>query len=363
MTLAPLLCGFLFTSHVIAVTEDGASISCAADQKDCDAAGGDVVELLQHFSDVKKTLNHAETSRKSSQKQEPIVGPTVLITGTGDSGTRGIARAYQEMGMYFCESCKNEVEDNMPSFEIGLEYFYPLLLSGGGKIDPAGYKSSSAWDPTMRKLEDTMVNTTTQMLAENSSLSFEGLNWGIKVPSHFYLLPVYDEVFNHSVKYLMVARDPRDACTNDNQRNFHLYGPYLAGTKNGTDCWRFYSAFWTTVFNNYEFDPMFKVVRVEDLVVPEPTGVSPVLNCMADFAGLSRPSPELAVDILSEAHEHNDSYMGHHYNMTDEERASTEAELFGQVKHDKQLQTVLSKLGYGFEHYELKTPTSSSVCK
>merc|ERR1719491_2848238 len=139
----------------------------------------------------------------------------------------------------------------------------------------------------------------------------------------------------------MVSRDPRDTCTNQNQRNFHLFGPFVDGSKRGTDCWGFYASIWTQVFELYETDPRFKVVRVEDLVVPDPTQETlptPMLNCMADFVGLPRATPEVALDILSESHQYNTSYMGHHYNMTDSVRADVEANLSSYIKTSVEMQ-------------------------
>lgn len=319
-----------------------------------------------------KDAEVAAVAAIAASKRGDSTHPDLVIVGVGDSGTRGVKDTMENLGMKFSPDQDKECGDNQPTVAAD-PFISRLLTSAQGRISPTGYRQSpELWTAATMTLKATLLETFAGIVRNSTDLPMDSdVVWGLKSPGQYYMLPVYDNITENITKYLFVARDPRDLCTEDvvNHHNatakmMQWFGQYQEGTQNGTDCYGYWASSMRDMFELYENEPRFRIVRIEDLAMPDPTADDSSLqiyNSLADFVKLPRPSPEDALSWLSHMHSFNDSYEGYHYEMTDENRTIVEAEFAKHVQEHPADQVLLDKLGYPSNKYGLLTPSSNAV--
>lgn len=192
---------------------------------------------------------------------------------------------------------------------------------------------------------------------------------GVQNPLHAYLQPVLQELYGDRTLALLVARDPRDICTGKNQGQFHALRDVQAGCDglNSScvgDCFDWWAGFWRDLFLGDGSMTRFLVIRIEDLVTPNPKRSSTSINalgCIARQLGM-KYSREPAVQALSEMHVHASSYLGTKRLMEapNQTRAAISAVAAPGRTH---LHTIMQLLGYGIDGYHLIQPGSTRVCQ
>merc|ERR1719277_2926356 len=80
------------------------------------------------------------------------------------------------------------------------------------------------------------------------------------------------------------------------------------------DCYSFWAKFHFNLLAEYGSQGNVKLVRIEDLVVPEPASkeARATAKCMLEFVSLSASKKSIE-DALLTMHGHRGAYMGHHY--------------------------------------------------
>lgn len=344
----------------------------------------DVVGLLQHFSHVDKGLQRdvdvaSDKGSKTRIRRGSKDAADLVIVGIGDSGTRGVKDSMEFLGMKFSPNQdlygSGDSQDCTPN-----DKFSPyLLVAAGGRISPEGYKSNPLlWNMATDSIRTSLHEGFRHIVENSTDLTMDSeIIWGLKSPGQYYLLPGYDTVTSNTTKFLFVARDPRDLCThepdglhNATEKMIQWFGIYQAGTENGTDCYGYWASSLEDTLNIYETESRFKVVRIEDLVAPDPrvdsTSVN-ILKKLADFVGLPRPTDEDAANfLLAHMHPYNTSYQGYHYDMTDQNRTEKQVEFAKHaMEHPREL-VLMNKLGYRMQTYgrdDLGTPASPAVLR
>jgi len=240
---------------------------------------------------------------------------------------------------------------------------FTTMLQGSRK----GYKSSPFFKAAVLTERSGAQNTLDciieDMSLKNASLPI-GFKWGYKNPDHTFLMPVMDIAFHNKHKMVMVARDPRDLCTAHNQGHYHRFGETFLGEpvdNSVRQCMRFFALAWAPVLQDYGSNENLMIVRIEDLVMPNPEASNTsqqILKRIMEHAADISPSTEQLQEELKEAHAHADSYMGHHYGTNLAQIAILEkkaASYTGEV-HD-----MMKALGYHAEHYGLIDPSHPRV--
>lgn len=307
------------------------------------------------------------------------IWPDLVIVGLGDSGTRAVTSMMEGAGLVLSET-RTEAADNVLTWPATGKYATSLLDAAEGVFSPDGYRrNATLWKHATDSLKLTTMATGLSIVAQNYELAPRKVFWGLKNPADYLLMPLYDEITSNYSKYLFVVRDPRDfqgfppsllqsaantAHLQNSLMNFETFGPHMKASKNLTDYWGYWSDIMSSVLFHYEKDARLKIVRIEDLVVPDPAEQLTsyhVLDCLAAHAGLPRPPAE-SFRALQESHSHLDSYMGRHQRMTDEDRARQETSLWQRVQADEKVAGVMERLGYDLENYGMRRPGSASVC-
>jgi len=362
-----------------------AALVCAAQGEECDDVQENNVQFLQQSTVIEKVAQQHSivTDRSTAARSNVTSGtdaavmrgnsstPSVVIVGFGDSGTRAVKDTFEFLGVKFSPLQDPDAGDNWAS--VINDMYTPLLLSAGqGKISREGYsKDPLLWAQAQGSVANSIWLTFGGIATQLGLDMVDSVPWGLKSPGQMYMLPVYDAVLKDSGRYLFVARDPRDFCAvdpggihNATQKELAWFGQYKAGTNNGTDCFGFWASGMQDVFDLYENDSRLGILRIEDLVMPDPAvdkSSTHILNSLADFAGVPRPSSEDALRWLTQQHSFSGSYMGQHYNLNDKNRSEIEANFSMHVKEHPGERALLDKLGYHFEKYGLEKPSSQRV--
>mmetsp|Transcript_8250 Transcript_8250/g.9167 ORF Transcript_8250/g.9167 Transcript_8250/m.9167 type:complete len:370 (-) Transcript_8250:69-1178(-) len=300
-----------------------------------------------------------------NKSQRGVMAPDIVIMGFGDSGTRGVKKMMQALGVAMCHK-KNPSGDNWLT-EKTHAYIPALLQAAKGHVSSArGYMSSTVFLEAVQA-ELLAANTTWQCAMEDRGLSEESLptsfKWGFKNPKQLYLLPVMDVAFHGKQNMLAVARDPRDVCTAHNQIQFKRFGVIVlrnSSTEKRGRCLEFWSALWASVLQEYAHNEKFLIARIEDLVIHDPTTSSKsyeTLKRMVELAGISPSTDEMHTQ-LEIAHRYKDSYMGDHYGMSKEDR-EREEESTASASH--RVHEVMQAMGYNVKHYGLTLPQHPRV--
>jgi len=286
--------------------------------------------------------------------------PSTVIVGICDSGTRGVEQMVVNLGFKVCQESLHESSlDN--DLTKGLnDFINPILEFAEGSISDRQLSAPNFSDAVATELAGAAESLSCILGEDETSLEAGHLTWGYKNPDHIFLLPVIDAAFEQKSKYLIVARDPRDSCTAHNRGQLHHYGTHFLDEQQ--DCWQFWAKVWDSVLNTYEHDHRVKVVRVEDLVMPDPTRNSisfAKLQQVVDFMNIS-PTEEEMIAELQGMHAYQDSYMGHHYNMTDEDRQSLLSDIAARPDNTMLFKS-MRRLGYSTSGYEVTTPECPAV--
>lgn len=291
--------------------------------------------------------------------------PDLIIGGIGGSGTRGITTALQEVGL-LVSNTKTQAEDDIFSWATQNKYTTKLLDIAGGVFSPMGYKrNETLWNHASESLKMTAMASGLSIVAQNYELAGQKVKWGTKNPASFLLMPLYDEITSNHSRYLFVLRDPRDLRSAKVQANFEVFGSHMIASKNLTDYWGYWSGLMSDLLQHYEDDPRFKMVRIEDLVVPDPNQELTsyhVLDCITAHAGLSRPAAASALKALTESHKHSESYTGEHNGRTKEGQAKMADDLWVRAQQDPKVESIMKRIGYDPQTHALLKPLSSSVC-
>lgn len=336
--------------------------------------------------------------------------PDLVIFGMGGSGTRGVKEMMQHLGILTCHAA-NAAGDNVHTMGSHT-YIKDLLLAAEGHVsEMKGYMSSKVFHEAVQA-EVTGAQNTLDCVIKDNGLSVEDnatvFKWGYKNPRHLFVLPVVDKAFRGEQKMLAVARDPRDLCSGRNQGQYHLYGDFvkaptgfedvrssermntsafsdehsalqirlgIAGDAatwisykrqnpqwktHISDCMLFWSHVWSSILQEYKQRENFLVVRIEDLVIHEPTPSSKsyeTLRHLMDYVNVSSRADQMLQE-LSIAHSHTNSYMGHHYNVSQEYVNTLEREV---ASYNGPVHETMKALGYGVEHYGMVKPTHPRV--
>jgi hypothetical protein len=346
--------------------------------------------------------------------------PDIVITGVGDSGTRGVLELLEHLGVTMCPE-KHKQGDNYWTKPPQL-YIPDLLISAGGRVnDMKGQLSSPAFGHAVqRELDGASKTLECSIIANNLTQGALPANfkWGYKNPRHFYMLPVMDVAFGREHKVLAVARDPRDICTGSNRHQLWRFGGYVStpvdledfraamtkampveeraasprpppppgvnisggtstllkdciwvGDSRGScvdlaelkSCMEFWASVWSSTIKEYADSATFRIVRIEDLVVPNPvTSIrsTETLELIMKYVGISSDSATMQAE-LEHAHSYKDRYMGQREEWSAQDRATLEAETASMMPG--LVHEVMLALGYNLSHYGLVTPAYTHV--
>eukprot|EP00416_Gambierdiscus_australes_P035834 CAMPEP_0171106222 /NCGR_PEP_ID=MMETSP0766_2-20121228/64301_1 /TAXON_ID=439317 /ORGANISM="Gambierdiscus australes, Strain CAWD 149" /LENGTH=381 /DNA_ID=CAMNT_0011567269 /DNA_START=65 /DNA_END=1210 /DNA_ORIENTATION=- len=326
--------------------------------------------------------------------------PSVVISGIGDSGTTAVLRAIRDMGLWLCGT-RDGFEEPPISHKNRKSHIQRLLDASEGEMTHSAFKrNKTEFKESVRWLRGVAQHEAACIKDERQSFAADK-RWGFKEPHYVWLLPVMDVAYKNHTHYLVVARDPRDICTNKLQDQYKAYAPSIGAQ----DCYTWWATLWQNLLDAYEAEPRFAVVRIEDLVLHRPKSAAAynVMRCLVNFTGMEPAWPEMhealsmmrlesvSADLLSlygrrldpsedrlrtelmrdpqktsraEAerqqyglHLHNSSYLGHHYGFTEERRAR----LREQVVNRTDIHPVMRRLGYDPLDLHLLAPTSPAV--
>mmetsp|Transcript_35999 Transcript_35999/g.64707 ORF Transcript_35999/g.64707 Transcript_35999/m.64707 type:complete len:346 (+) Transcript_35999:52-1089(+) len=304
--------------------------------------------------------------------------PDVIIAGIGNSGTRGVKQLMETLGLRMCKDI-NENEDNIEtSFSTNSWVLDQLtrLISEGRKLSVEAYEKYPDSFQRLLMWQREKVAATYHCALPNSD---EHAIWGFKNPSQLYMWPVTHLAYAGRTKLLLVTRDPRDICTAENQNQFEAFCPGLLGRacSGESDCYSFWARVWSDVLAEFVPKGNVKLVRIEDLAVREPAMVRSKVRCILNYAGLTAPpssssNPSLLSfeptqindDVIEKSlipiHEHSSSFMGHHYNATDQDRREHVA--LTSNHNDPLVKQMMLRLGYDPKEFALLPPWEESIC-
>jgi len=355
---------------------------------------------LLHSVSVAKTLNtgsgqhwipfHVRRDQRLDQlrhdkENQPVMKrpPNAVIVGLGDSGTRGVKTALESCGLHFCDYT-NPSGDN--SYTTHSHHFIRSMLeaSDGEANNPDGYERSERFETAVTGEVKGASKTYECMLERYAPSQGEDVAWAYKNPAHFMQLPVMDAAFQKQAKFLAVSRDPRDICTGDNQNQLGKFGNLVlkdgwvdkrlnkenGGASNRKtfrrqqakrhDCPLYWAKVWNASMSNYN-DERLKVVRIEDLVVPNPTKRSrsfSVMRCVLNHVELASPSSTV-LSALRSMHKFRVAYLGER--LDHKKKASLEGE-FATRFDEPLIHEMMEEIGYNTWRYALKPPRSKHVC-
>lgn len=339
---------------------------------DINATAKAVVEHGQHITVPCDRISDLDARRPHDKAATPI--PNIVITGIGDSGTRGMKLMLQHLGVSMCGWWDRPAGagDNKLTMPTHL-YIKDLLRAAHGSVNSrAGYMQSNSFNEAVHAERSGAQNTLDCIIEDmdfmNASLPI-GFKWGYKNPRHAYLMPVMDVAFHNKHKVLMVARDPRDLCTGSKEDfgglwQLEKYGSIVLGERDDQSleqCMRFLASVWAPVLQDYGHDDNLLIVRIEDLVMPDPTASNTsqqMLKRIMEYAADISPSIEQLQEELKESHSHADSYMGHHQGMTLAEKEAVEIQT---ASYKGEVHDMMKALGYQTDHYGLIDPSHPRV--
>mmetsp|Transcript_24251 Transcript_24251/g.46054 ORF Transcript_24251/g.46054 Transcript_24251/m.46054 type:complete len:342 (+) Transcript_24251:86-1111(+) len=299
--------------------------------------------------------------------------PPVIIAGIGDSGTRGVKELMQTLGLRMCNEV-NENQDNIrTSFMRESEMLHGILhliraadstLSANYQRNVDAFQHLLAWQK--RHLE------ATKDCALRTSKDANAV-WGLKNPAQLYMWPITEHAYANRSKLLLVVRDPRDICTSSNKEQFNAFCESLIGRpcEYESDCYSFWAKVWYDVSEHFVPNGNVKLVRIEDLAVPEPAVARPKVECMLEFAGLGTHSDQSRTfhsymkqrDVekaLDQVHHHSSTYMGRRHGAT----AWYRKYLASHTKHHKDplVKQMMLHLGYDPSSFKLLEPKEAAMC-
>jgi len=302
--------------------------------------------------------------------REQLPGPFVVV-GIGDSGTRGVKTLMERLGVNMCSNSSHGFSQDNKDTKPVHGFINALLRASKGHVSSRRHHRSKAFRQAVRaevrgakKTHDCIV----QQLRQTNWTGSTDFPWGYKNPKHIHLLPVMDKAFHRTQRMLAVARDPRDICSGGNKEQLNKFGsmvesrwPALRGNGTEQQCLQFWADVWGDVLHEYGQDPRFRVVRIEDLVLPDPAvegnSARKTLDCLLQHAQLPTPAPVVLGGLLSRMHSFSSAYAGNHKprplkryleNLTS--------------SMDGNFQTVMLQLGYTADSYGQRAPGHPAVC-
>eukprot|EP00747_Dinoflagellata_sp_TGD_P131557 gnl/TRDRNA2_/TRDRNA2_174983_c0_seq1.p1 gnl/TRDRNA2_/TRDRNA2_174983_c0~~gnl/TRDRNA2_/TRDRNA2_174983_c0_seq1.p1 ORF type:complete len:332 (-),score=30.64 gnl/TRDRNA2_/TRDRNA2_174983_c0_seq1:151-1146(-) len=297
--------------------------------------------------------------------------PHLVIVSEPGSGSRGLAHALKDLGLPFGRM-DDDGDDTFVSAAINAEflrsYYSGLVCHGHARNFPelglARLHLQTAFEQVAKQLP-------------------AGVKWASKEPHLIYFLHLLDDISQNRTKIVLLARDPRDLCNEPTMESgfrdmvYHLMYKGVAVTDmikwNFTDrwygegrkellenCYLTWAELWSRVLKYYHRDSRFVVVRIEDLVMPEPVVNGPSyvsLMCVAAHAGL-HPSDDAMLVALRSMHKYRRSYMGQKkYAKTSVIEDNFALRTSPPVIHD-----TMNMLGYRLKSFGLDAPTYRNVC-
>lgn len=287
-------------------------------------------------------------------------GPDLVITGIGDSGTRGVQDLLHKLGMRFC-SATNDANDNLLT-----EGMWRFVQLGERHSSSFLKQSRSKFTSLAAEAERQGAHETLQCICNEEDRYWGGVDgqpfsWGFKNPRHFYLGEVIAAAFGGRTKALLVARDPRDICSGDNQKQLHLFGSSLWEDGDARDCWTFWARAWRLALSKFK---SFAVVRIEDLTTPEPVEGSTSwqkAQCLLGYTSMQHshvPAKQM-LQALGDMHDYASSYLGN--GRSEEIREYLESQVRWHPNASL-IHPVMRELGYDLDGYGLTKPELVSLC-
>ena len=278
------------------------------------------VELRFQSTGVSGTLQLDVACRRRST-------PTVVISGVGDSGTRGVHDYVEHaLGVSLCAGKeKNRTRDCKPT-----------TVCHGQEI--AGSGSGARWSAIHKLLKGSVGTGHADLnMIEASTLEFEkavacerrasqlargpdGAPWGYKNPKHAYLAKVVAKAFDNRTAQLFVVRHPFDVCTGHNSGQYLRLGntsdiflPRQAYRQEEFDVLAHCVEWWATIHTQLlEFArsmPRVRLLRIESLALGSPEQQAASGHCIASLLGIPfRPAE--AFTAARTVALHNASYGG-----------------------------------------------------
>ena len=282
--------------------------------------------------------------------------PTVIVSGVGDSGTRGMVEYLRRAGtVHMCDRGQSKQLD-CDTTKPCQDHISQLLSKTKADV------TSKLNETKMRKADDAAFHETVRCEKEKSQFIHNHSNfsatattnvneqkrlWGYKNPRHAYIAPAIAHAFRNDTAQLVVVRHPYDVCSGHNRRQFTDFGRYFNATNNCV-------AFWANMHRNLfhlatSGDPTvrMKMVRIESFTLGTPAQRQSVGRCVAKFVGWEfdqQASAAAAADMAV----FNSSYGGR---ARLEKDASHKLVAKAISQTDENVAEVAAWFGYGLSKY------------
>eukprot|EP00908_Phaeocystis_cordata_P002997 Transcript_13242.p1 GENE.Transcript_13242~~Transcript_13242.p1 ORF type:complete len:366 (-),score=43.33 Transcript_13242:218-1315(-) len=341
------------------------------------AAAGSSLLPQQSIDTQATSLWVNRTACKNYDPEEPLAklaadAPNVVIFGIGDSGTRGVRTLYHAGGVAMCDNT-NGADDDWATRESD-NCIDHLLTANSGKMSIESYRQAPDHAFARAVIAERYGANQSHYCAARADHVTRAAPWGFKGPRKIYMLPVMQEAWKASKKQtqlVLVARDPRDICSGDNQQQFKATKLHYGIRGNdATACLEWWAAIWSNVLPELGGEAhapsaslapsQLVVVRIEDLVLPGVKAL-PLAECMLHGASVPSPSREGLATTLHEMHKHSGSYGG----GLDHVGGDTvlRANVVAAAAKSEAAQRVMELLGYTSPRYGTTTPTSDRVLR
>jgi len=305
-------------------------------------------------------------------KAEPLTGksanpPSVVIFGIGDSGTRAVRSLYHAGGVAMCDET-NGAGDDWPT-RIADECLDHLLSADRGEVSAVAFKKAPNSAFAKAVAAERRGSNESHWCAVRANHVTGTAHWGYKGPRKIYMLPVIEEAWTslNSTQLVLVARDPRDICSGDNQQQFKATKRhYGIEAKDMAACLEWWAKVWSNVLPEMGGRALsgaaakqLVVVRIEDLVLPDVQLALPLAECMVRAAIGKAPDMSSLITALYEMHAHGGSYGGGLDHVGGD--ISLRRRVTAAATQSPAALRVMELLGYAPKRYGVTTPTSSRV--
>ena len=152
------------------------------------------------------------------------LGPPVVIFNKSHSGSRLLARAIAESGV-FMGAHQNESNDSwdiLKVVEYLVEHYYPDY--------------SALWDPD-RPPDEKLADLVRDVFASHTEGMAQGARWGWKLCETAYILPVVDFLFPQA-RHIHLIRDGRDVAFTDHRAPNRPFWKKIYFNTDGMLAWR-----------------------------------------------------------------------------------------------------------------------------
>lgn len=302
----------------------------------------------------------------------------IIIAGVGDSGTRGVKELMEKLGVDMCWDT-NDSQDNQrtdPLLHPKVIQHLKNILRHKHRISLSAYQEDASSFQALVRWQKQQVSSTYRCA---QSFAVKPALWGFKNPQQLYMWPISEYAFGGNSRLLVVLRDPRDICTSRNQNQFKMYCDSVLGrpcANDEDDCYSFWAKLFSDFLDEHSMKDTVKFVRIEDLSVSDPALSRRTVQCLLSFANIEERSslfssllsylptalagPDEIQHALEPLHAHRSSYLGWHYNATEESRMAHVRHT--KDHHDPLVQETMLRLGYDPNSFKLLTPREHGVC-